>query len=393
MIIKSFTAESAAAALKKVRSEMGGDAVVLKTRELGGRNREARVEITACLDKPSVAQTSNIFPDRKPVAAPARPEKKSAPVSRVEMPVEAPKQAEETPAAVKAAAEKTPAPEMNDRLAGLEAKIDMLVKRLNYARLDARKSDGPDAELYRKLRDADFPEDYLEELFDGLENDRSSVYEAVGEQLADDLAGMIEPEFMLEPGSRVLIYGPAGTGKSSVMGKLAARLVCEKKKVKLVSLDNLKVGAFEELASYADLLGVDTVALNEVETSEKKKAEEITLMDSPAMPFNESKLNDFRIQAEQVKPTHRIAVLSSLMCSGDIADMAGKIKLFDPTHLAVTMTDITTRLGSIVTACRQLGVKLVYVTDSPAGVGRIIAPSAARIIGAALKEEVEVEQA
>ena len=38
MIIKSFTAESATAAMKMVRKEMGGEAIVLKTRQVVDRH-------------------------------------------------------------------------------------------------------------------------------------------------------------------------------------------------------------------------------------------------------------------------------------------------------------------------------------------------------------------
>ncbi|MFZ5981434.1 MAG: hypothetical protein ACOYVF_12475 [Candidatus Zixiibacteriota bacterium] len=397
MIIKSFTAESAAAALKKVRSEMGGDAVVLKTRELGGRNREARVEITACLDKPTAAQASNIFPDRKPVANRAEVPKENEPPLHQETSMVSGKSAQTAPAAETPVISITKSsPEMNDRLAMVEAKLDILVNRLAYAGMTANAGDRPATELYQKLQDADFAADYLETLFDRLDGDvqgSEAAYRAVCESLAADLTEIIEPGFTFEDGSRVLVYGPAGTGKSSVMGKLAARMVCEKKKVKLLSLDNLKVGAYEELASYADLLGVDVVNPTEIETSDKKKSEEIILIDSLAMPLVENRLNAFRLQVEQVKPTHRILVLSSLMRSGDIADMAETIDLLQPTHLVMTMTDLTSRWGSVMTVCRRLGIKLIYTTDSPAGIGRVNMPSVEQFIRTVLKEEVALEQA
>ena len=65
MIIKSFVAESASAALKMVREEMGGDAIVLKTRQVFDRTNRPRVELTACIEKASVAQASTILRDDK----------------------------------------------------------------------------------------------------------------------------------------------------------------------------------------------------------------------------------------------------------------------------------------------------------------------------------------
>jgi len=58
MIIKTFTAESSAAALKRVKAEMGGEAIVLKTRQVSDESSQTMFEVTACLEKPTVDQSS-----------------------------------------------------------------------------------------------------------------------------------------------------------------------------------------------------------------------------------------------------------------------------------------------------------------------------------------------
>jgi flagellar biosynthesis GTPase FlhF len=68
MIIKTFTADSMAAALKLVRSELGKDSVVLKTREIPVGPGNGRVEITACTERPLPAPA----PPTKTLAASAR---------------------------------------------------------------------------------------------------------------------------------------------------------------------------------------------------------------------------------------------------------------------------------------------------------------------------------
>ena len=80
MIIKSFTADSVAAALKEVRAELGGEAVVLKTRQLVNPGDSNRIEITACLDKPTAAQASVALPDGE---LPSRADKAGGPASKV----------------------------------------------------------------------------------------------------------------------------------------------------------------------------------------------------------------------------------------------------------------------------------------------------------------------
>ena len=67
MVIKSFVGSSVAEALKMIRSELGPKAVVLKTRAL--RDRESgsgrrMVEITACLERPTIGVLENSMPDK-----------------------------------------------------------------------------------------------------------------------------------------------------------------------------------------------------------------------------------------------------------------------------------------------------------------------------------------
>ncbi len=64
MRIKSYTAESVADALKRIRTELGGEAFVLKTRKLVNPLGMERVEITACCDDPEAVK-----PNAKPDAS------------------------------------------------------------------------------------------------------------------------------------------------------------------------------------------------------------------------------------------------------------------------------------------------------------------------------------
>ena len=75
MIVKSFIADSVAGALKMVRSELGGDAVILKTRKIESIKQKmvgGRVEVTACIDQ-SPAPPVQPKPEPKTVPIPSTP--------------------------------------------------------------------------------------------------------------------------------------------------------------------------------------------------------------------------------------------------------------------------------------------------------------------------------
>ncbi len=79
MRIKSYAAESVAAALKSVRAEMGADAFLLKTRNLLNPLGFEQVEVIACAEEGNFSQTvseknrsNQIY--KKPNNAPILPE-------------------------------------------------------------------------------------------------------------------------------------------------------------------------------------------------------------------------------------------------------------------------------------------------------------------------------
>ncbi len=395
MIIKSFTAESAAAALKQVRSQMGGDAVVLKTRKVVDELGRPAIEVTACIDRPSVAQTSRILSDRANRLADALESARS----------------NDAPAGTKpeSAKETHGVPAADTKLAELEARLAQLIETANKstvtqinAMLDSlagssRPTD-PDGQLTRlhmMLADADVPDTFVTAFLSSLamtDDEGEPIVRRARRSLTALLAEMMEPSVTLTPGDTVVVCGPAGAGKTALIGKLAAHLVgTEKKKVRLVSLDDVKIGAHDEILSYAAILGVELTDPTGSNEKLSRYADCVTLIDTPGLPVDDSKFAEFAGRVCGVNATHRICVFSSLMRSSDIVDIAERLRTIQPTHIALSMLDVTSRRGAIVAACEASGARLAWVAESPAGVGTIHAPDPARIAATLIPEEATNE--
>ncbi len=358
MIIKSFTAETMSAALKSVRSEMGGDAVVLKTRQTTRADGKANIEVTACLDKPSAAQASTMLTSTAQVATTEKNRLGEVVPSMIE--------SNETVSTVSAIG--------SDRLGEINHKLDLLLG-LNKGQTEPGAHHGDLVRgCYLKMCEAELPEQFVELVISaalGKTSEAGSAVTAIRTELTERLSELIGDEPQYTEGDRILFVGPAGCGKTSALGKIAARLVAtQRKKVKLVSLDNSKVGSHEEIRSYGYLLGADVL-----DTSEKAEDEfgnsEILLIDSPALPNRSDRLADLVARADRFNPNYRLVLFSSLYRSADVADFAELTKPFDPTHLIVTMLDLTKRWGTIVAATQATGLKLVLISDSPSGTGAL----------------------
>src|SRR5689334_25269957 len=82
--------------------------------------------------------------------------------------------------------------------------------------------------------------------------------------LVEMLGGEGEPEALnlsLNPPTVILMAGLQGSGKTTTAGKLALRLIKERKKVLLASLDTRRPAAMEQLAMLAEQAGAQSLPI------------------------------------------------------------------------------------------------------------------------------------
>ena len=353
MIVKSFIADSVAGALKMVRSELGGDAVILKTRKLDPLQQRVgggRVEVTACIDQPGPPITVEPRePEaRRPAVAPA--------AYRADLIVE---------------------------------KLDFLADILQLPGR-ARVFSGAVGRLFTTLLKADFPEalahDVAERLSGRFENneDSGAVTAAAAEILIDQLPDWSRiPKF--QTNQKIVLVGPPGAGKTSLMGRLAGYLLSEKRlAVCLASLDQVKVSAPEEFQTYAAILDVDHYQLSrEIDRAQidRRGQEKVTLIDMPAVnPKDPETIGAYAEKLARIKPHRVIGVFSALYRSGDLFDMIRAFKPFGLTELAFTMTDQTTRLGAMMALSIQSGLPISLLGTGQKAVAINPAPDSAVLI-------------
>lgn len=352
MIIKSYVADTAAEALKHIRSELGGDAVVLKTREVASVGRNRRIEVTACIDR---------------AKAPVHP---TAPVDAA---------AGTSTAAVMESA--TAVNEVNiERMAEIERKLDRILQMNAPPTTEGSEETTAFAQ---RLQAHDFPREFIEWCIGDAtagSADDDNAETGLKAALERSVAGMMADEIVPATGERVVVFGLPGAGKTSVLGKLTARLVGqEDTKVRLMTLDNVKVGALDEIGSYSDLLGADLrlSGVTEKSSPQGEHDDVVLLIDTAGFSAAPERTAAMEAQIEALDPQYRILVFSALSRTADLEQLSGSLARLRPTHLVMTMTDLTERRGALAAIAQGTGAPLVFVTDAPAGLGSLTTPDAA----------------
>jgi flagellar biosynthesis protein FlhF len=419
MKIKRYTATSMRAALAKVRAEQGPDAVILSS-----RRGDDGIEVIAAVDYDEAlfvdmnrqrTTAPAIEPPAEPASAPAEATHYAATAARAQ--ADAIARPASPPVPVRAS---TPA----RTVASAQAPVPTAARVATSASQPARdrtaapvtassssrkpiapavRSDLAYGAMHRELQDL---RQMLETGLAGMTWNDKRLREPLKARVLEELSALdIAPDVALALASRaprrttlenpshiplallvkhlpvvddlggltggiIAVAGPTGAGKTTTIAKLAARWCMQHgcQDLALVSTDGYRIGAREQLMTYARILGVPMHAANSgrdlARALDRLKSKKLILIDTAGMGPRDVRLTE-QLSALQLGAS-RARVLLALPAQGEGHALEEIVQAFAPlTPVACILTkvDEAASLGAVISTTLRHRLKIAYICD------------------------------
>lgn len=187
--------------------------------------------------------------------------------------------------------------------------------------------------------------------------------------------------------------GPTGVGKTTTIAKLAAELSLKrKKKVGLISIDNYRIGAFEQLKAYASIMGmmcIPAFTREDVATAlDRMEAMDIVLMDTAGhSPSDSARMDE---AAGVLNSRHSVSVHLVLSLTTGPVDMkkaAAAFAALNPETYVFTKIDETNYCGKIMDQVCDFKLPVSLLTNGQRVPEDLVIPDTRAVLGIMLGTE------
>lgn len=175
---------------------------------------------------------------------------------------------------------------------------------------------------------------------------------------------------LLEYGGIFALVGPTGVGKTTTIAKLAAKFILKHgpRQVALITTDNYRIGAHEQLATYGRLLDVPVrVAANAGELRSHINSfndKRLILIDTAGMSQRDMRLSEqIHILQQEDLPIKTYLVMSAATQYKAVNEIINAFKVFEPESSILTKLDETATQGSILSAIIEQQLPVSFMTN------------------------------
>lgn len=176
---------------------------------------------------------------------------------------------------------------------------------------------------------------------------------------------------IVKEGGIVTLVGPAGVGKTTTLAKLAARFVMKygAERVAIISSDNYRIGAVEQVKTYGRIMGCTTLAIKSInelpELLYTLKDKSLILIDTAGVGLKDER---FETQLAQLKihsalKLKHYLVMTSTAQRRVLEQVYNNFKSVGLAGVILTKIDESQSLGDALSLCVEENLKISYITD------------------------------
>jgi flagellar biosynthesis protein FlhF len=359
MKVKKYVAPSMPEAMKKIRAELGKDAVILNSKVIHtggifGFFTKKNIEVVAALD-PTPFEKDLKQEGGKTITRSNSEVVQSEQLSSFE-------------------------PNVNQNLKKEIDELKDLIKGMNYTSQQIKVENKLYPELlqgvYQYLIDQEIEESICNEILSSLlehwyKNNSNSNEQEINhwlQQLIFQKVNEYHHGGISFTKQFVNVVGPTGVGKTTTLAKMAAECVIKhKKKVGFITTDTYRIAAIEQLKTYAKILNVPIEVCYNFEDFEKAKEKfssyDIIFIDTAGRNFrNQQYVKDLKKVIDFSEEMETFLVLSLTAKYKDMKQIFEQFSIIKINRLIFTKVDETSQFGAILNLMQTYKTGVAYLT-------------------------------
>ncbi|GGC97970.1 flagellar biosynthesis protein FlhF [Halopseudomonas salina] len=257
---------------------------------------------------------------------------------------------------------------MRDEIAGLREMLEAQLGSMAWGQVNQQRPQ--QASLWRRLTQLGLPAELSQKLLQLVANETNTrqAWRMLLAHLAHSIPVMREE--LVDQGGIVALVGPTGAGKTTTLGKLAARYVLKhgSQHVALVTMDTYRIGAHEQLRTLGRILNVPVRVVDEqnslADVLQEFSGKRLVLVDSAGLQAQDPHLHG---QLNQLAALgHRVSKLLVLAATSQYQVLKAAYHTYKVCGLSgcvLTKVDEAATLGEALGLAMQQGLPVAYLAD------------------------------
>lgn len=381
MKVKKFVVDSMPDAMKKIRSELGQNAMILNTKKVKtggffGLFGRRQIEVIAAVDPNRIQLSQNRAPSSQPkfVTENTSQQTKQTRINDPDSRVHENEKLHEK--RVDQAKHKNDE-DRDDVMKELQSMKKLMMKVMVG---DHSEEHTPKAlsKWIARLRDQECDEEVIQFIVEKLMQKMDSLDNVSEHEIQTELLCVIEN--MVQKGTIVNerqpksvkivnLFGPTGVGKTTTIAKLAAEQVLKQKwKVGMLTTDTYRIAAVEQLKTYANILNIPLEVVyspSDIEKSiDRLKECDLIYMDTAGRNYKDIQyISEVKKYLSIPVKNENVLVLSLTAKPTDIKYIVDNFRSVEVDRLIFTKLDETTSYGTILNVVYHYPYSLSYITN------------------------------